>query len=62
VDKNLGYFYIFLKKGQSKQQPNRQKFAQSGHPGHTPVCLVNTVFGAPPKQYIFEREKILDDS
>jgi hypothetical protein len=28
----MGYFEIFKQAAQSKQSPNRRKFAQSGHP------------------------------
>jgi hypothetical protein len=33
----MGYFCNFQKTFQSKQSPNGQKFAESGHPGHNEI-------------------------
>jgi hypothetical protein len=38
--KNVGHFCNFQKTAQSKQSPNRRKFAQSGHPGFEAIAVV----------------------
>jgi hypothetical protein len=42
---NLGHFCKFRKTIQSKQSPNSQNFAQSGHPAATRLSTVRASLG-----------------